>query len=108
VQEVINSYQEKLETSEASPYLIFPPVAKNDLIKIERERERGKIGRGVRMTHYVDGDILILKVGTKHAKKTPGCDSGRRTCFHFTMGGARIYISVHFGETLGGLGIAQV
>jgi hypothetical protein len=36
------------------------------------------------------------------------CDSGRRTCFHFYYGGCSdIYISVHFGETLGGLGIAQ-
>jgi hypothetical protein len=36
------------------------------------------------------------------------CDSGRRTCFHFYYGGSSdIYISVHFGEALGGLGIAQ-
>jgi hypothetical protein len=47
---------------EASPYLIFRLVTTDDLLKIERARENGKIGRGVRMTHYVDWDVLILKV----------------------------------------------
>src|SRR5271170_5910259 len=50
--------------SYASPYLIFRLVTTDDLLKIERGRERGKIGRGVRMTHYVDWDILTLKVST--------------------------------------------
>src|SRR5436305_11977427 len=67
MQEAINSYEEKLEASEASPYLIFRLVTTDDLLKIERARENGKIARGVRMTHYVDWDILILKVPTaKH------------------------------------------
>ena len=62
MQEAINSY-----ASEASPYMIFRPVTTNDLLKIERARENGKIDRGVRLTHYVDWDILILKVPTaKH------------------------------------------
>src|SRR6266480_595164 len=67
MQEAISSYGEKLEASEASPYLIFRLVTTDDLLKIERARENGKIARGVRMTHYVDWDILILKVPTaKH------------------------------------------
>jgi hypothetical protein len=67
MQEAINSYEEKLAASEASPYMIFRPVTKDDLLKIERGRENGKIGRGVRLTHYVDWNILILKVPTaKH------------------------------------------
>src|SRR5271156_3060148 len=67
MQEAINLYEEKLEASEASPYLIFRPVTTDDLLKIERARENGKIDRGVRLTHYVDWDILILKVPTaKH------------------------------------------
>src|SRR3989440_4247505 len=67
MQEAINSYEEKLEASEASPYMIFRLVTTNDLLKIERARENGKIDRGVRLTHYVDWDILILKVPTaKH------------------------------------------
>ena len=67
MQETINSYEEKLQASEASPYMIFRPVTTNDLLKIERARENGKIDRGVRLTHYVDWDILILKVPTaKH------------------------------------------
>ena len=66
MQEAINSYEEKI-ASEASPYMIFRPVTTNDLLKIERARENGKINRGVRLTHYVDWDILILKVPTaKH------------------------------------------
>src|SRR5271154_5707573 len=67
MQETIGSYGEKLEASEASPYLIFRLVTTDNLLKIERARENGKIDRGVRMTHYVDWDILILKVPTaKH------------------------------------------
>jgi hypothetical protein len=67
MQEVISSYGEKLEASEASPYLIFRLVTTKDLLKIERARENGKIDRGVRMTHYVDWGILIVKVPTaKH------------------------------------------
>jgi hypothetical protein len=69
MQDAINSYEEKLEASEASPYMIFRPVTTKDLLKIERAREDGKIGRGVRLTHYVDWDILILKVPTaKHER----------------------------------------
>ena len=56
--------REKLEASKASPYLIFRLVTTDDLLNIERARENGKIDRGVRMTHYVDWDILILKVPT--------------------------------------------
>src|SRR5256714_6825485 len=67
MQAAITSYRKKLEASKASPYLIFRPVARNDLLEIERERERGGIERGVRMTHYVDWDILIVKLPTaKH------------------------------------------
>jgi hypothetical protein len=68
MQQTISSYGgEKLEASEASPYLIFRHVTTDDLLKIERARENGKIDRGVRLTHYVDWDILILKVPTaKH------------------------------------------
>src|SRR3989440_2010191 len=64
MQEAINSYEEELEASEASPYMIFRPVTTKDLLKIERGRENGKIDRGVRLTHYVDWDVLILKVPT--------------------------------------------
>jgi hypothetical protein len=67
MQEAISSYREKLEASEESPYMIFRLVTTNDLLKIERARENGKIDRGVRLTHYVDWDILRLKVPTaKH------------------------------------------
>ena len=54
MQGAINSYGKKLETSKVSPYLIFRLVIIDDLLKIEDRRERGEIGRGVRMTHYVD------------------------------------------------------
>ena len=58
MQGVIDSYQEKLETSKAGPYLIFRLVTTNDLLDIERAREHGEISRGVRMTHYVDWNIF--------------------------------------------------
>src|SRR5271156_1958616 len=72
MQEAINSYKEKLEASEASPYMIFRLVRTNDLLKIERAREDGKIGRGIRLTHYVDWDILILKVPTAKHERSHG------------------------------------
>jgi hypothetical protein len=64
MQSAIDSYRKKLETSKASPYLIFDLVKTDDLLQIERARESGEIDRGVRMTHYVDWEILILKVST--------------------------------------------
>src|SRR2546423_1815576 len=64
MQGAIDSYRKKLEASKASPYLIFRLVTTNDLLDIERARERGEISRGVRMTHYVDWNILIVKVPT--------------------------------------------
>jgi hypothetical protein len=64
MQGAIDSYGKKLRTSKASPYLIFRLVTTDDLLKIERGRECGEIGRGVRMTHYVDWNILIVKVPT--------------------------------------------
>jgi hypothetical protein len=54
MQKTISSYGETLEASEAGPYLIFRRVTTDDLLKIERARENGKIDRGVRLTHYVD------------------------------------------------------
>jgi len=67
MQGTISSYGANLEASGASPYLIFRLVTTNDLRKIECARENGKIDRGVRLTHYVDWDILIVKMPTaKH------------------------------------------
>jgi hypothetical protein len=69
MQETISSYREELEASEASPYLIFRLVTTDGLLRIERARENGKLDLGVRLTHYVDWDILILKVPTaKHER----------------------------------------
>src|SRR2546423_1208193 len=64
MQEAIDSCRKKSKASKASPYLIFRLVTTGGLLKIERERERGEIDRGVRMTHYVDWNILIVKVPT--------------------------------------------
>jgi hypothetical protein len=66
MQGAINS--EKSKASKVSPYLIFRLVTTDDLLNIERVRENGEMGRGVRMTHYVDWDILILKVPTAEHK----------------------------------------
>jgi hypothetical protein len=64
MQEAIDSCRKKSKASKASPYLIFHFVTKDDLLEIERGRERGEINRGIRMTHYVDWNILIVKVPT--------------------------------------------
>src|SRR3954469_9010084 len=49
MQGAIDSYR-KLEASKANSYLIFRLVTTDDLLQIERGRERGEINRGVRMT----------------------------------------------------------
>jgi hypothetical protein len=69
MQGAIDSYG-KLEASKASPYLIFRFVTTDDLLNIERGRECGEISRGVRMTHYVDWNILILKVPTAEHERS--------------------------------------
>jgi hypothetical protein len=71
MQEDIDSYR-KLEASKASPclYLIFRLVTTDDLLKIEHKREYGEISRGIRMTHYVDWNILILKVPTAEHERS--------------------------------------
>jgi hypothetical protein len=67
MQKAIDSYGKNLKASKVGPYLIFRLVTTRNLLEIERERERGEIDRGVRMTHYVDWNILIVKVPTaKH------------------------------------------
>jgi hypothetical protein len=72
MQGAIDSYEKKLKASKASPYLIFRLVTTDDLLQIERGRERGEINRGVRMTHYVDWNILILKVPTMEHEAAHG------------------------------------
>jgi hypothetical protein len=89
MQETINSYEKKLEASEASPYMIFRPVKTNDLLKIERARENGKIDRGVRLTHYVDWDILILKVPTAKHEIAHGNFSDQYLVFQTGLMGLR-------------------
>jgi hypothetical protein len=41
-------------------YLIFTRVSIDDLTKIDRARN--SIGKGIRMTHYTDIDLLIVKL----------------------------------------------
>jgi hypothetical protein len=43
---------------------------------------------------------LFLGSSAPSAQRVSTCDSGRRTCFHFTMGGARIYISPYISARL--------
>jgi hypothetical protein len=66
------SYRKKLRASKASPYLIFNLITTDNLLEIERGRERGEISRGVRMTHYVDWNILIVKVPTAEHELSHG------------------------------------
>jgi len=64
MQRAIDFYGEKLQASEASIYLIFRRVTTDNLLSIERAHENRKISRGIRIIHYVDWDIMILKVLT--------------------------------------------
>jgi hypothetical protein len=72
MQEAIDSRRKKSKASKASPYLIFRLVTTNNLLDIEHARESGEIDRGVRMTHYVDWTILIVKVPTVEHEASHG------------------------------------
>ena len=58
---IVKSQSDKLEKGDShQQYLVFRPVTVDDLAKIDRARN--SIGKGIRMTHYTDIDLLIVKL----------------------------------------------
>ena len=59
----INTLSKRLyQGTTTNQYLVLQPVTEDDLAKIEEKRHT--IGRGLRFTHCVDINILIIKVPT--------------------------------------------
>jgi hypothetical protein len=60
---LVQSLADKLAAGRITEqYLIFRGVTKDHLAQIDHQRE--SIGKGIRMTHYTDTDLLIVKVPT--------------------------------------------
>jgi hypothetical protein len=97
----------KLKASKASPYLIFRLVTTDDLLQIERGRERGEINRGVRMTHYVDWNILILKVPTMEHEAAHGNFRDGLVVRVAGMGLRREFFNTGAAKFVGGGGVSK-
>ena len=58
---IVQRKSDKLQKGDSDQqYLIFTHVSVDDLAKIDRARN--SIGKGIRMTHYTDIDLLIVKL----------------------------------------------
>ena len=58
---IVKRQSEKLQKGDSDQqYLIFAHVSVDDLAKIDRARN--SIGKGIRMTHYTDINLLIVKL----------------------------------------------
>ena len=64
VQTAVNSRQKQLEAGATNQYVVFRPVTREDLIEIDRQRDK-IIGRSTRISHYGDSKILVLKLHTR-------------------------------------------
>jgi hypothetical protein len=61
MREIVKRQSDKFQRDDSGQqYLIFTRVCVDDLAKIDRARN--SIGKGIRMTHYTDIDLLIAKL----------------------------------------------
>jgi hypothetical protein len=60
---IVKSQSDKLQKGDSDQqYLVFTRVSVDDLAEIDRARN--SIGKGTRMTHYTDTNLLIVKLPT--------------------------------------------
>jgi len=60
---IIKSQRDKLQARESNQqYLVFNRVTQDTQDKIDNARENGRIQKRTRMTHYMDTDLLIIKL----------------------------------------------
>jgi hypothetical protein len=75
MQKSIDFQSQKLQKGVSNQqYLVFKPVTKADLAKMDTQRHQ--IGKHTRMTHYADDDLLIIKL----------MPSGKHECAHLYFG----------------------
>jgi hypothetical protein len=61
MRKIVKSQYDKLQKGDTDQqYLLFKPVGAYELIKIELVRD--SIGKHIRMAHYTDTDLLIVKL----------------------------------------------
>jgi hypothetical protein len=61
MRKIVKSQSDKLQAGNSNQqYLVFMPVTKDDLAKIDRARP--SIGKHTRMAHYTDTNLLIVKL----------------------------------------------
>jgi len=68
---IVKSQSDKLQKGDSDQqYLVFTRVNVDDLAEIDRARN--KIGKGTRMTHYTDTNLLIVKLPTAEHESAHG------------------------------------
>jgi hypothetical protein len=71
VRRIVKSQSDKLQKGDSEQqYLVFTRVSVDDLAEIDRARNR--IGKGTRMTHYTDTNLLIVKLPTAEHESAHG------------------------------------
>ena len=68
---IVKSQSDKLQKGDSEQqYLVFTRVSVDDLAEIDRARN--KIGKGIRITHYTDTNLLIVKLPTAEHESAHG------------------------------------
>jgi hypothetical protein len=68
---IVRSQSDKLQKGDSDQqYLVFTRVSVDDLAEIDHARKR--IGKGTRMTHYTDTNLLIVKLPTAEHESAHG------------------------------------
>jgi hypothetical protein len=68
---IVKSQSDKLQKGDSDQqYLVFSHVSVDDLAKIDSARN--SIGKGTRMTHYTDNNLLIVKLPTAEHESAHG------------------------------------
>jgi ribosomal protein L11 len=79
MREIVRSESDKLQKGDSDQqYLVFAHVSVDDLAEIDRARN--SIGKGTRMTHYTDINLLIVKLPTAEHELAHG-NLANKVCF---------------------------
>src|SRR4051812_38062829 len=76
---MVKLQSDKLQKGDSEQqHLVFTRVSVDDLAEIDRARNR--IGKGTRMTHYTDTNLLIVKLPTAEHESAHG-NLAKEVCF---------------------------
>lgn len=79
MRKAVKSQSDKLQAGDSNQqYLVFRPVTEDDLAKIDRARQ--SIGSNTRMAHYIDEDLLIVKLMPSAGHEGAHVNFGKKLC----------------------------